>query len=259
MPRTLFRNFNYVAVLLLFPVWTNAQVLIPKVTRIGNPNPAQDAAFGTSVAGIGDVNGDGIGDLIVGAPGLDKVSIISGKDQSVLRTVGDPDGLSKYQFGFSVIGVGDWDGDGVDDFAVSAPGAPGVVPLPCVLPPCPVNPQWGRAFVISGATGSVIKKFVPPGETLQFGYAMTPLGDINGDGKPDLAVGAPMLTTKSAGSVYALSGVDGSQIWKATESGAALSQTQPVCSYTQEGGTLRISAASLTVSSVSSRTAVSIE
>ena len=231
MHRTLFRCFCYLACFLLVPALTNAQVLIAKVTRIGNPNPVANAAFGTSVAGIGDVNGDGIGDLIVGSPGLDKVSIISGKDQSVLRTIGDPDGLTGYEFGFSVIGVGDWDGDGVDDFAVSAPGAPGVVPLPCVLPPCPVNPQWGRAFVISGATGSVIKKFVPPGETLQFGYAMTPLGDINGDGKPDLAVGAPMLTTKSAGSVYALSGVDGSQIWKATESGAGLSQTQPIASF----------------------------
>jgi hypothetical protein len=230
MPRTSFRYFYYAAVLLPFPVWTNAQVLIPKVARIGNPNPAQDAAFGTSVAGIGDVNGDGIGDLIVGAPGLDKVSIISGKDQSVLRTVGDPDGLSKYQFGFSVIGVGDWDGDGVDDFAVSAPGVPGVVPLPCVLPPCKPNPQWGRVFVISGATGALIKKFEPPEETLEFGYAIAPLGDINGDGKPELAVGAPVLTN-SVGRVYALSGADGSQIWKATESGAGLSRTQPIASF----------------------------
>jgi hypothetical protein len=230
MLRTLFFSFRCAAYLLLFPVLTNAQVLIPAVTRIGNPNPAKDASFGTSVAGIGDVNGDGIGDLIVGAPGLDKVSIISGKDQSVLRTVGDPDGLSKYQFGFSVVGVGDWDGDGVDDFAVSAPGVPGVVPLPCVLQPCKPNPQWGRVFVISGATGALIKKFEPPEETLQFGYAMAPLGDINGDGKPDLAVGAPVLT-KSVGRVYALSGADGSQIWKATESGAGLSQTQPIASF----------------------------
>ena len=39
------------------------------ITGLGNPNPAKDAAFGTSVAGIGDMNGDGIRDLIVGAPG----------------------------------------------------------------------------------------------------------------------------------------------------------------------------------------------
>ena len=109
MLRTLLRYFYGAAFLLLFPVLTNAGVLTPEVTRIGNPNSATDAAFGTSVAGIGDVNGDGIGDLVVGAPGLDKVWIISGKDRSVLRTVGDPDGLSKYQFGSSVVGVGDCD------------------------------------------------------------------------------------------------------------------------------------------------------
>ena len=231
MLRALFRYFYYVTAICLFPQLTNAQILVSQVTRIGNPSPATNAAFGTSVAGIGDVNGDGIGDLIVGAPGLDKVSIISGKDQSVLRTVGDPEGLSGNQFGFSVAGVGDWDGDGIDDFAVGAPGAPGVVPLPCVLPPCPANPQWGRVFVISGATGALIKKFLPPEQTLQFGYAIAPLGDINGDGKPDLAVGAPILMTKSVGSVYALSGLDGSKIWKATESGTGLSQTQPIASF----------------------------
>jgi hypothetical protein len=190
------------------------------------------------VAGIGDVNGDGIGDLIVGAPGLDKVWIISGKDRSVLRTIGDPDGLSKYQFGFSVVGVGDWDGDGVDDFAVGAPGVPMVLPPSCVLPPCKPDPQWGRVFVISGATGALIKKFVPPEETLQFGYAIAPLGDINGDGKPDLAVGAPALTT-SVGRVYALSGGDGSQIWKVTESGAGLDRTQPIASFGAALATLR--------------------
>lgn len=173
MPRTLFRYFYYAAVLLLFPVWTNAQVLIPKVARIGNPNPAQDAAFGTTVAGIGDVNGDGIGDLIVGAPGLDKVSIISGKDQSVLRTVGDPEGLSKYQFGFSVIGVGDWDGDGVDDFAVSAPGVPGLVPLPCVPPPCKPNPQWGT--VDAFPTSATIKQ----GQSATFTLTVTPTNGFN--------------------------------------------------------------------------------
>jgi len=182
------------------------------------------------------VNGDGIGDLVVGAPGIDKVFVISGKDQSVLRTIGDPDGVSGDQFGFSVIDVGDWDGDSVDDFAVGAPGAPAVVPLPCLQPPCKPDPQWGRVFVISGATGAVIKKFTPPELTLQFGYAIALLGDVNADGKPDLAIGAPVLTN-ALGSVYALSGTDGSQIWKAAESGAGASLKQAIASF---GATLAV-------------------
>ena len=229
MLRTLIRFFFCTVFPLIVPALNSATVLTTDVTRIGNPNAMKDAAFGTSVAGIGDVNGDGIGDILVSAPGLDKVSIISGKDQSVLRTVGDPDGLAGYQFGFSVVDVGDWDGDGVDDFAVGAPGVPGVVLLPCVMQPCHADPQWGRAFVISGASGMLIKKFEPPEETLEFGYATASLGDINGDGKPDLAVGSPVLTS-SVGRVYALSGTDGTQIWKATESGAGLSLKQPIAS-----------------------------
>jgi len=35
----------------------SAGVLIADITRIGNPSPSDDAAFGTTVAGIGDVNG----------------------------------------------------------------------------------------------------------------------------------------------------------------------------------------------------------
>ena len=77
-----------------------------------------------SVVGIRDINGDGIGDLVIGAPGADKVYVLSGKDQSLMRTISDPDGLSKYQFGSSVVDVGDWDGDGFADFAVGAPGSP---------------------------------------------------------------------------------------------------------------------------------------
>ena len=230
MLQSLIRFFYCTVFLLIVPVFGHATVLTTDVTRLGNPNAAKDAVFGTSVAGIGDVNADGIGDLIVGAPGLDKVYVFSGKDQSVLRTLGDPDGLSGYQFGFSVVDVGDWDGDGIDDFAVGAPGVPGAIPLPCVLPPCKADPQWGRAFVISGASGMLIKKFEPPEETLEFGYAIAPLGDINGDGKPDMAVGSPVLAN-SVGRVYALSGTDGSQIWKATESGAGVSLKQPIASF----------------------------
>jgi len=215
---------------LLLPTPTQAaNVLVSDVTRIGNPSAAANAGFGTSVAGIGDVNGDGIGDLVVGAPGIDKLFVISGKDQSVLRAIADPDGLLGDQFGFSVVGIGDWDGDGMEDFAASAPGAPGVVPLPCLQPPCKPDPQWGRVFVISGATGTMIKKFTPPEETLQFGFAIALLGDVNSDGKPDLAIGAPVLTNFVG--VYALSGADGSQIWKATESGAGASSKQPIASF----------------------------
>jgi hypothetical protein len=186
--------------------------------RIGNPKAADNAAFGRSVAGIGDVNGDGIGDLVIGAPGADTVYVISGKDQTVIRTISDPDGLAKYQFGWAVVDVGDWDKDGFDDFAVGAPGIAGVTPLPCTSIPCKPDPQWGRVLVFSGTTGALIKEFNAPEATMEFGYSIAPLGDLNGDGKQVLAVGSPVLGA-GYGIVYAVSGSNGSEIWKATEPG----------------------------------------
>jgi hypothetical protein len=205
-----------------------AQVQVPDVKRIANPSPAAAAAFGKGVVGIRDINGDGTGDLVIGAPGADKVYVLSGKDQSLLRTISDPDGLSKYQFGSSIVAVGDWDGDGFADFAVGAPGIPNVAPQPCVSN-CQPDPQWGRVFVFSGATGSLIKKINAPEATQLFGYAIAALGDLNCDGKQVLAIGAPVLG-KGLGSVYAILGTDGTQIWKATETGTGTGP-QPIASF----------------------------
>ncbi|MGA8042928.1 MAG: FG-GAP-like repeat-containing protein [Terracidiphilus sp.] len=208
----------------------SATTQIADLKRIGNPKPADNAAFGKSVAGIGDVNGDGVGDLVIGAPGADTVYVISGKDQTVIRTISDPDGLSKYQFGWAVVDVGDWDQDGIDDFAVGAPGVAGVTPLPCTSTPCTPDPQWGRVLVFSGATGALLKEIHAPEATLEFGYAIAPLGDLNGDGKQALAVGAPVFGT-GYGSVYAVSGSDGTEIWKATEPGINPSGPEVVASF----------------------------
>ena len=233
MFRRLLRPLCYLTLVFLLVALVNAadaqvQVQVPDVKRIANPSPATAAAFGKSVAGIGDINGDGIGDLVIGAPGADKVYVLSGKDQSLLRTISDPDGLSKYQFGSTVVAVGDWDGDGFADFAVGAPGIPNVVPQLCVSN-CQPDPQWGRVFVFSGATGSLIKKINAPETTLLFGYAIALLGDLNGDGKQVLAIGAPVLG-KGLGSVYAILGTDGTQIWKATETGTGTGP-QPIASF----------------------------
>src|SRR5690349_769155 len=198
---------------LVVSCFAHAGVLVPKLVRIPSPAGAS-AQFGLSVASIGDVNGDGISDLLVGAPGADKAFVISGADQTVLRTISDPDGLTGNRFGFAVVAAGDWNGDGVPDFAVGAPGDEMFLPLPCPGPdPCPPDPASGRVFVFSGSDGALIRKITPPVEAIDFGYSLANLGDVNGDGKPDLAVGMP-VHAHFFGSVFAFSGSNGAVLWQ---------------------------------------------
>src|SRR5256885_1269505 len=132
---------------LMVSCYAHAGVLIPTLVRIPSPAAGTGAQFALSVAAIGDVNGDGVPDLLVGAPGADKVFVISGNDQTVLRTISDPDGLTGNRFGFAITAAGDWNGDGIPDFAVGAPGPEMFVPLPCppTGDPCTPDPAAGRA------------------------------------------------------------------------------------------------------------------
>ena len=55
-----------------------AAVLRVTVLPISTPTSVAGSRFGESVAGLGEINGDGVGDLIVGAPGADRVFMLSG-------------------------------------------------------------------------------------------------------------------------------------------------------------------------------------
>ena len=150
------------------------------------PAPTVTARFGTAVAGIGDVNGDDRGDLVVGAPraglspALDgRVMVYSGADGALLHTLSVP---GTTQFGVVVDAVPDADGDGVPDVLVGAPttdGPEGTL-------------QAGTAYVFSGSDGSLLHALSSPDEQYQaqFGTAVAGLPDVDGDGRGDLAVGA---------------------------------------------------------------------
>ena len=144
--------------------------------------------FGSWIAGTGDVNGDGLCDLLVGAPGDGAVGPRTGRaflffGATAMDSLPDLE-LTTYTsgsyFGQVVAGVGDVNGDGHRDFACgsSIDGSDGV--------------QAGRAYVYFGgpaldARADLTLSGNAAGEGLM---KVAGLGDVNGDGFEDLAAGA---------------------------------------------------------------------
>jgi len=126
---------------------------------------------GQSVAGVGDVNGDGIADLLVGAPGQTASYLVFGKTDGTLVNLDDVArgiGGFKISGGSSVAFGGDVNGDGrtdylIDSYVVFGQAAPGPISL---------------ADVGAGSGGY----------RLNFGGAPIRLGDLNGDGRDDQLV-----------------------------------------------------------------------
>jgi hypothetical protein len=154
--------------------------------------------FGFQVAGVGDVNGDGYDDLAVGARGYDtSVAPLSGQDIGrVYVFFGGPGFigvgaeradvvrtglLPGEEFGTAVAGAGDTDGDGFADLLVGAPlrDLGGV--------------DAGSAFLYFGRSTGVSPSPVEVGLAAagdNWGASLASIGDINGDGFSDFAVGA---------------------------------------------------------------------
>jgi hypothetical protein len=164
--------------------------------------------FGRSARGVGDVNGDGIIDLIVGAPGDDNLGIdngsarvFSGADGSVLYNFyGDSAGDI---FGRTESDAGDVNGDGTPDLIVGSPLDDNN------------GSDSGSVRVLSGVDRSVIYSFDGDSAGDKFGTSVSGAGDVNDDGFADLIVGAPLDDNNGAesGSVRVLSGVDGSELY----------------------------------------------
>ncbi len=161
--------------------------------RLG-PSAYQDQ-LGFAVAGAGDVDGDGNGDLLLGAPQANGFAPSSGAVYLVLGPVrGDidqadaswtTDSLDDW-LGVEVAGVGDVDGDGLDDLAMGAYRRDsygtdsGVAAV--VLGRGDLQGEWSLDDVDALFTASQ--------ERAHVGYAIDGAGDVDGDGHRDLLVGA---------------------------------------------------------------------
>ncbi len=179
---------------------------------LASPNEEERGAFGCSVSGSGDADGDGYGDVVVGAyredPGASPDSagrayVFSGETGALLHALVSPNEESEGRFGISVSSAGDVNNDGLDDVVVGA----------CCESPGASPDQAGRAYVFSGQDGGLLHTLVSPNEQAVglFGNAVSSVGDVDGDGIRDLVVGA--YAEASGGRAYILSGLTGGPLF----------------------------------------------
>ncbi|MCC7013019.1 MAG: FG-GAP repeat protein [Planctomycetes bacterium] len=149
------------------------------------PSPEPLCQFGFSVAVTGDRDGDECGEILIGAPnanlgqGVDAGIVFNynARTQYLIEVNFSPGPGAR--FGYCVAGIGDFTGDGVEDFAISAPYA------------SISGAQSGTVWIRNGGASGLVTQF--NGETAgdHFGLSVKGAGDVNGDGRTEVIIGAP--------------------------------------------------------------------
>jgi hypothetical protein len=191
-------------------LFLNASGGVTSRSKIANGNGGGPALgnfdnFGSSVANVGDLDGDGVTDLAVGAPGDDTGGVIRGavhilflKNDGTVKSItkiasgigGGPTLDNGDNFGRSVANVGDLDGDGVADLAVGATGddtngtSRGAVHILFLQTDGTVKSSRSTKIASGTGGGPALSDFD------NFGSSVANVGDLDGDGVADLAVGA---------------------------------------------------------------------
>jgi hypothetical protein len=151
-----------------------------------SPDPTGYEYFGSALATLGDVDGDGFQDVAVGGRGEDKVYLYygsaTGTEWNSPYTLSPQDTGWVDNYGYSVSAAGDLNDDGYDDVLVGASG---------------YKLDEGRLFVYYGAATGVSVDTEQTVEASDAGNAdgyskiLAALGDVDGDGYDDIGVGAP--------------------------------------------------------------------
>lgn len=217
-----------------FPSSVNASLASAKLTGPGVVN----TNFGINVAGIGDINGDGISDFAVGANQASSDSLKfngnvfiffgrkSGFNGTIQASSADliVKGNEMFQYvGTSISSAGDFNKDGLGDFLIgntifNGPGAPSGQGAAYLF--------LGKAsFPASISVAGANTKLHNPGSN-NFGISVSGIGDINADGYSDIAIGAPNQNY-TIGRAYVILG--------RSEAMGAVALAQTVAAYVFDG------------------------
>jgi len=205
--------------------------------RIDLASPEVFASFGNSVAGTGDVNGDGYGDFLVGADSANSAQgavhlylgsaapSAAGWNQGSNRLdLANVDG-SGASFGSAVASAGDVNNDGYADFLISALSASsnsGAAHL-YLGSRTPNATDWNA----SPPQGR-IDLTDPDGANALFGSAVASAGDVNGDGYADFLVGAQSASTGAgAAHLYLGTPAPSATVWNGASPSNRISLTNP--------------------------------
>jgi hypothetical protein len=149
--------------------------------------------FGSTLANAGDQNGDGLDDLLVGAPNANgsrgEVHVVSASDGVNLGVIGTTAFFSS--FGTGLATVSDLDGDGRREFVVAAPGFRSG------------SYAVGKVAIYRSSDRSVVVERTAAGSSDRFGESLAGVPDTDGDGVTDLMIGS-----YSGGSAFVVSGAN---------------------------------------------------
>jgi hypothetical protein len=226
-----------------------AWVLYGSASGVSASSPAvidsneQDAELGMRVASAGDVNGDGYADVIVGARYFNNgesdegaafvfhggpSGIVASGNPSNANAVLDSNQASS-QMGRNVAGIGDVNGDGYGDVAVSAPSYDSG------------ESDEGSVFVFLGSASGIASgnpataaaELEGDQASAEFGVGLAGAGDVNSDGYADLIVGAPFYGSPDEGAAFVFLGsVSGIPSAGAGSAASILGPNQPVGTVT---------------------------